>query len=274
MSEAEDLRRVLPPLDDGLGPARRLDDLEASALVGNVLDLWEGPPAPTTNPTPRGHAKLLRFGLGGLALVAVGVGLGVVVMREPTPDPVITASIGPIELLDAAVPATPTEFDETFTLDEYEEDEPTGRRRRRRRRARPATVEEPTVMVAETAEDLLRRANGLRGGRQWREAERTYLEVTSAHPSTHAAYVARVAAAALRLEHLDDPGGAVRLYRSAISHGGNLDAEARAGLARAYGRLGRASDEADAWRGLLQRHPSSPFAGRARSRLSELEGAN
>jgi tetratricopeptide (TPR) repeat protein len=128
-------------------------------------------------------------------------------------------------------------------------------------------------MVAETADDLLRRANALRGAGSYREAERTYLEVTSAHPSTHAAYVARVAAAALRLEHLGDPGGAVRLYRSAIVHGGALDAEARAGLARAYARLGRDAEEAEAWRGLLARHPSSPFAGRARSRLAELEAA-
>src|SRR5690606_19389394 len=118
---------------------------------------------------------------------------------------------------------------------------------------RPAA--EAPAMVAESADDLLQRANALRGARSWREAERTYVEVTSAHPSTHAAYVARVAAAALRLEHLGDPGGAVRLYRSAVAHGGALDAEGRAGLARAYGRLGRDAEEAEAWRGLLARHP-------------------
>jgi tetratricopeptide (TPR) repeat protein len=274
MTEADDLRRALPPLDDGPGPARRLSDAETAAFVGNVMAAWEGPPAPNEGPTPNGGSsspaasKLLRFGLGGVALVAFGIGLGVVAMRQPEPAPSAVATIGPIELLDAAAPALSetSEPSETIEIDD-EGDEP---RRVRRRRPR---VDPAPAMVAETADDLLRRANTLRGAGEYREAERTYLEVTSAHPSTHAAYVARVAAAALRLEHLGDPGGAVRLYRSAIAHGGALDAEARAGLARAYARLGRDADEAEAWRGLLTRHPSSPFAGRARSRLAELEAA-
>lgn len=277
MTEAEDLRRALPPLDDGPGPARRLSDAEAAAFVAGVMDAWggpalegpasEGPATPSAEPSPPAVAsKLLRFGIGGVALVAFGIGLGVVAMRQPEPAPSAVATIGPIALLDAATPElTALEVEETFV--EEATNEP---RRARRRRVRP-TVESAPVMVAETADDLLRRANALRGARNFREAERTYLEVTSAHPSTHAAYVARVAAAALRLEHLGDPGGAVRLYRSAVTHGGTLDAEARAGLARAYRRLGRDADEADAWRGLLARHPSSPFAGQARTRLTELD---
>jgi tetratricopeptide (TPR) repeat protein len=279
MTEADDLRRALPPLDDGPGPARRLSDAETAAFVGNVMAAWEGPPTPNEGPTPSAPnggtaspaaSKLLRFGLGGFALVAFGIGLGVVAMRQPEPTPSAVATIGPIELLDAAAPelSATSERSETIEIDD-EGDEP-----RRVRRRRPRVQPDPApVMVAETADDLLRRANALRGAGSYREAERTYLEVTSAHPSTHAAYVARVAAAALRLEHLGDPGGAVRLYRSAIVHGGALDAEARAGLARAYARLGRDAEEAEAWRGLLARHPSSPFAGRARSRLAELEAA-
>lgn len=276
MTEADDLRRALPPLDDGPGPARRLSDAETAALVGNVMAAWEGPPTPNEGPTPNGGvpspaaSKLLRFGLGGVALVAFGIGLGVVAMHQPEPAPSAVATIGPIELLDAAAPelSATSEPSETIEVDD-EGDEP-----RRVRRRRPRVEPDPApAMVAETADDLLRRANALRGAGDYRGAERTYLEVTSAHPSTHAAYVARVAAAALRLEHLGDPGGAVRLYRSAIAHGGALDAESRAGLARAYARLGRDADEAEAWRGLLARHPSSPFAGRARSRLAELEAA-
>ncbi|MCU0671758.1 MAG: hypothetical protein MUE69_03080 [Myxococcota bacterium] len=277
MTEADDLRRALPPLDDGPGPARRLSDAETAAFVGNVMAAWEGPPSPNEGPTTSASnggttspaaSKLLRFGLGGVALVAFGIGLGVVAMRQPEPAPSAVATIGPIELLDAAAPelSATSEPSEAIEIDD-EGDEP---RRVRRRRPR---VDPAPAMVAETADDLLRRANALRGAGSYREAERTYLEVTSAHPSTHAAYVARVAAAALRLEHLGDPGGAVRLYRSAIAHGGALDAEARAGLARAFARLGRDIDEAEAWRGLLARHPSSPFAGRARSRLAELEAA-
>jgi len=273
MTEADDLRRALPPLDDGPGPARRLSDAETAAFVGNVMAAWEGPPSPNEGPTPNGGStapaasNLLRLGLGGVALVAFGIGLGVVAMRQPAPTPSAVATIGPIELLDAAAPELSETSEASETIEVDEGDEP---RRVRRRRPR---VDPAPAMVAETADDLLRRANALRGAGDYREAERTYLEVTSAHPSTHAAYVARVAAAALRLEHLGDPGGAVRLYRSAIAHGGALDAEARAGLARAYARLGRDADEAEAWRGLLTRHPSSPFAGRARSRLAELEVA-
>ncbi|MBX3245959.1 MAG: hypothetical protein KF901_02115 [Myxococcales bacterium] len=295
MNEAEDLRQLLPPLDEAPGPARKLDDAEAAALVTSVLDAWAPapPPAgpePTTGLSGLTSTKLAAIGLGSVALVALGVGAVLLWPRapeapaqasapadttRPTDDEAsalaVMAPTGE-ERLDFAEPA-PLILSDDDELDDAADGtlDPVTPRTRRARRARTGPSPAPPTMEADSADDLLRRANALRSQRRWAEAERAYVEVTSAHSSTHAAYVARVAAAALRLEHLGDPAGAARLYRAAIAHGGGLDAEARHGLARAYARLGRRAEEADTLRGLLHRHPSSPFASAARSRLAALE---
>lgn len=293
MNEAEDLRRLLPPLDDAPGPARRMDDAEAAMLITGVLDAW-APAPPPAGPEPvtgLASTKLVALGLGSVGLVALGVGVALLWPREPSSHVAATepASIvvGPIDVdavpdevsdvtpsneapSDALVFVDPSDLgvhDEAL-IDDDVSASPRGVRRARRPRATPPVA--PT-MEPDSADDLLRRANALRSQRRWGEAERAYVEVTSAHSATHAAYVARVAAAALRLEHLGDAAGAARLYRAAIAHGGALDAEARHGLARAYARLGRRAEEADALRGLVSRHPSSPFAGAARARLTALE---
>src|SRR5262249_41764010 len=65
-------------------------------------------------------------------------------------------------------------------------------------------------------EDLLLQANDLRASRRWREAARTYERVLAVNPASPEAYAAAVAAAELRLEQLNDPAAALRLYRTAL----------------------------------------------------------
>ncbi|MEO0323558.1 MAG: tetratricopeptide repeat protein, partial [Myxococcota bacterium] len=133
----------------------------------------------------------------------------------------------------------------------------------------PAHVAAP---VQRAPEDLLERANGLRGARRYSAAERASLEVVRLHPRTRAAYVAQVAAAGLRLDRLGRARAAGRLYRAALRRGGPLDAEVRYGLSRVAARVGPPGEERRALERLLAEHPGSPYAATARRRLAMLEG--
>ena len=80
-----------------------------------------------------------------------------------------------------------------------------------------------------------------------------------------------MAAAALRLDHLSDARGALRLYRAALRSRprGALSEEALLGVADAQHRLADGA-EADTLASFLERFPDSPEASRARARLAKL----
>jgi tetratricopeptide (TPR) repeat protein len=143
----------------------------------------------------------------------------------------------------------------------------------------PATEAEPAPAQAESGagqvQDLLRRANRLRGDGQYRSAERTYLRVVAQSPNGAPAYSARVAAAALRIERLGDPRGALALYADALrtSPNGPLSPEIHEGMAQAYRKLDQPAREQKALAALLAEQADGPAAERARARLAQLQAA-
>ncbi|ACY15815.1 tetratricopeptide repeat protein [Haliangium ochraceum] len=155
------------------------------------------------------------------------------------------------------------------------------RRLTRRRAAQPAIATpqpapeppaEPVAPAPRTPEDLLKQANQQRQQRAWQRAESLYLQVVAEHPGSSAAYVAALAAAAIRLDHLGNPAGALRLYRDALRSERNraLAEEARYGVAEAYRALGQRASEQRALEEFLAHHPDSPLAAASRRRLNAL----
>ncbi|WP_426751264.1 tetratricopeptide repeat protein [Myxococcus sp. Y35] len=142
--------------------------------------------------------------------------------------------------------------------------------------ARAVEDQQPTSaarpLVARAAEDLLLKANALRSEGRWKDAESLYLRVIRTHPSSLAAYVARVASGSLRLEHLGDARGALHQFKAALRlhPRGVLDQEAQHGIAEAHRALGNREAERSALEDFLSRHPESPLGPSARARVQEL----
>lgn len=239
---------------DGEGPARPLEDAEAEALIAGALDGWAGSPSAGGATAGKGAAW---WATAAAVMLVAGAATAAMVLQGPAEDPSESETAPAAGDPDIEEPSFPQPV-EIHSEGVDEESVPQRRRRRAPERS---------------PDDLLQEANRLRGQRRWGDAERTYLEVTSAYPGTHAAYVAQVAAANIRLERLNRAGPAARLFRAAIRSGGPLDPEARDGLARALHRTGDRSGERRALEGLLERHPRSAYASRARARLAELEAA-
>ncbi|HEY2735758.1 MAG TPA: hypothetical protein VGI70_17290 [Polyangiales bacterium] len=128
---------------------------------------------------------------------------------------------------------------------------------------------------ASAPEDLLQKANRLRSDAQFREAALTYSQVYERFPKSSSAYVARVAAAAIELEHLSNPTAARRLFEQALRDqpSGALDLEARQGLSVALRDLEDRPGEVRALRSLVEAHPDSPAARRAQVRMRELHAS-
>lgn len=117
--------------------------------------------------------------------------------------------------------------------------------------------------------DELSAANDLRRKAQWQAAEAAYRDVAAHYPRAPEAAVAQLAAAELRLEHLGDATGALRLYQS-VPRACALGVEALFGVSRAYRALGDGAAEASALRSLLEAYPTSLQADSARERLKQL----
>jgi tetratricopeptide (TPR) repeat protein len=118
-------------------------------------------------------------------------------------------------------------------------------------------------------EDWLVEGNHLRGERRWAKADEAYAQALRSAPHSQTAYVARVASAAVRLEHLNDPAGALALYRAALREApdGALREEVLFGIADAQRALGNTAAERATLERFLREHPSSALAAQARSRL-------
>ncbi|MET0342524.1 MAG: hypothetical protein ABW252_16080 [Polyangiales bacterium] len=138
----------------------------------------------------------------------------------------------------------------------------------------PAPVPEPTETApvptpASPPEDWLIEGNRLRANKAWQRADDAYTRALRAAPHSQTAYVAQVASASVRLEHLHDPRGALRRYRAALrAHpGGPLNEEILFGIAEAERARGDRGAEQAALHAFLRAHPGSPLAAQARARL-------
>jgi TolA-binding protein len=132
-----------------------------------------------------------------------------------------------------------------------------------------AEVSVPTLAPAPSAEELFRDANAARRSGDLGLAMLLYRELQSSFPGSREAQISHVSLGRLLLS-ADRATEAERQFRAYAATGGELWEEAAAGRAEALARLGQTTGEARVWQELLDRHPASVYAARARQRLSQL----
>jgi hypothetical protein len=321
MSQQRDMLDDRWPLDGQSGPARRLPDRHAQAMIQAALQAMDAalaatagiaetasqPPAqpgsrvvvdrvPEISPAEsrlrgRRFAWLLAAAIVFSATVTVaGVYRWLDGQEPPRDTPVDIGHKSALPPPAPEPPAPPAPADEPTPAPAPDQAAPPGpavhevaerprRRPRSERRASsqppariaPATPSAPVPRAPSTSDDLMKQANEQRRARRWRAAEALYQRVMDEHPGTSAAHVAAIAAAAIRLDHLGDARGALRLYRTALAGGRALAEEARWGVAEAHRALGDAAGERRALEDFVSRHPGSPLIPQARARLRALQ---
>jgi tetratricopeptide (TPR) repeat protein len=251
------------PLDSASGPATRINRQRLDSLVEGALRMADQKPPLLIRRRRRGLAAAALVFVAGSAAASLYVG-----MRPSLPEeaaPATSAAVPPRAsarpLPSPAVSVAPPE--ETAPPASEAEDG-------KRTEAVPSI--ERAAEPAKTPEDWLERANALRRRGRFAEAERAYAKVYDQYPGTLSAYVARVAAASIKMDYLGDARGAQRLLEAArrSSPGGALDIEVRQGLAESAQRLGDTAGERRALEGLVAAYPKSRAAEAAKKRLAEL----
>ena len=266
MTERSDMPYELESLlhADGDGPAQRIDSAAAQRMIAHAID------AAAIAPVKPLRVKRYVWLLAA-ALVITGSAAAMYAAQRADDAQAHAARVRPPvarpQQIAAQEPtAAPASIVQGTAQPQPEAPVPTTAKAQN---VQPAQVEAGAGHV----QDLLRRANRLRGEGQYRSAERTYLRVVAQSPNGAPAYSARVAAGALRIERLNDPRGALQLYADAlrISPSGALSPEIHEGMAQAYRKLGQPAREQKALAALLAEQPDGPAAERARARLQELQ---
>lgn len=211
---------ALLPLDERSGPASNISSERSASLIEGALDQWQ---APVTSSRVAAWPALRTFVLAASALLAFVFGArafyqwvtppGVGSTPAARMTSVTTAPHrSPVVITPTPTPSAPASV--PVVLDES------------RDRPRPVT------------EDWLLRANRLRAEGRFEDAVQAYNRVIRRDDGV-SSYVARVAAASLMLEHLNDPQGARALFVAASRQmpAGSLELEIRRGMAEASRRL-------------------------------------
>jgi tetratricopeptide (TPR) repeat protein len=264
-------------LDDQPGPAAHITRARSEALIADaLLEAGFGEPAPELAPLVGAPAvpernietarppRTRRWGVWGQVAAAIAmcfVGMGsasaaVMLWKKIVqPEPVVTP-LPVVEKVRKARRPEPVVVQEAPQPVE----------------AAPVVEEVEKKPRARAPEDWLDDANRLRAKRRWKDADALYARVVQTAPRSSAAYVARVASASVRLEHLRDPRGALARYRAALEQSprGPLLEEIRFGIAESYRALGRRAEERKALESFVHDLPDSGLAKRARARLEEL----
>ncbi len=248
MSRNDDLAPI--DLDPRPGPALPLSREDEDRIVGSVLDAHFAAQAAPRRPwLPILAAAAVLLAVSGAMAAWMATPDPVPPRPRPPPAsaPVIAAPDPPPEVAPPSPPIPP---------------------------GPPSRPTRPRHAKPKAAEDLLAKANALRARSRWRRAESVYVEVAERFPGSGSAYVALVAAGALRLEHLDDARRALQLLARAarLRENGPLDAEIVWNESRAHRRLHHDEAERASLQRLLSRHPSAPFSEEAQARLRALGG--
>lgn len=284
----------LEPLDSAPGPAKPVDPERARAMVEHVLGRAQRPGSALKR-----RVNVIRlpravlWGAGALVAATAAAAaandlsparwLKAIVQTTAPAAPTAPPSIRVADKRALVAQETSPDDDPPPSLEREQpvntvpraaaRDLPPEAPPRRRAGATPVETKRGDVApskVAPEAVDLLQRANELRLQQEYSEALELYLRVTQRYPQSLQAQVARISAANLRLQQFGDARGAERLYRDASLQGGQLSAEAEFGVAESHRVRGDTARERRALRAFLQRHPESPLARMARSRLAAI----
>jgi tetratricopeptide (TPR) repeat protein len=271
-------------LDDQLGPASHITRGKADAMIeGALLVAGFGAPGakassreeveieveaePVTTQQKRKRPVALWQAAAAAVVVFAGIGSAsaaimwfakrpvpvVEQLEEPAVKPRKTRQVRVAAPVEEAVAAEPEPIIEQPSSE-------------------PSVIEKPRHVRERKPEDWLEEANQLRARKKWKEADEAYAKVWQTAPKSDAAYVARIAAAGLRLDHLGDPRTALVRYRAALkaSSRGALSEEARFGIAEAFRKLDDTEREVASLREFLAKHPEAGLAPKAKARLSAL----
>jgi len=260
---------MIPPVGDEPGPAQPLAADQAEAIARAAVRR-------ARSTSPRRTFPLQLVASVALAVIAAGGALAAVATFLAQDDPgAETDARGP-----AASPkptARPAVEGDAPHAPEPAEAPPPAREEPTPTDT-PASTQTPDKPRAHgTDGDLLQRANRLRAAGRFAQAERVYTRVARTadrHPNgVGAAYAATIAAAELRLEHTNDPAGALQLFRRALrmQPRGALSASARYGIAQSQRVLGRPEAEARALAELIEDHPEHLLRTGAEARLKVLQ---
>jgi tetratricopeptide (TPR) repeat protein len=252
------------PLEGSNAPVQ-FSPIQADALIEGALDGWQAPQPQTLAGRWR-RALLLAAATFAVASAAAGLFyFNYSDRRSAAPAVPQKSKDQVLSVITPAVPVLPGKGEPAAEREAPRATVPAGVFRGR---------SEIRPRASKPAEDLLLIANQQRAQGEWRTAEQTYQRVSVAYPNSPSAYVASIASASIRLEHLGDPTGALTSYQHAIALNpdGALDIEARIGVARCYRRLANRDREIAALKSLLHKYSSGPIVQRAQERLEQISG--
>jgi hypothetical protein len=265
------------PLDGHSGPAPRLSGEQANAMLGAALLEFD-----RLHPAHAGQApsklwaapKTWAVAASTLLALAGSAAAARYYFHFGEPAPVTRVAPAPSKLPVQPPPAQLQPAPTQPTSSEVQPESAVAPHASATPRPDRDTERSNRAAVRGAPEDLLQKANHQRALGQFADAAQTYALVYERFPRSVSAYVARVAAGAIELEHLSNPTLARKLFDQALREQprGALDLEARQGLSVALRDLEDRTGEREALKALVARHPDSPAARRAQVRLREIGG--
>lgn len=137
--------------------------------------------------------------------------------------------------------------------------------------ARPTSVHAHGERDGRAAAMLFDRATAARLTGDYSEALRLYRELERRTPTSSEARASRASVARLLLDMGQPEAALSDLGKYLAQHPAALAEEALVDRALAYQKMGRTAEERGAWQALLDEHPGSLHATRARTRVNELD---
>jgi len=262
------LASAAPPVGDAAAPPR-VDPRVKPDSTGALRTLGAARAA---------RLRALRYALPAAAALVATVAMAAVYMRyreppsndvthlprESAPPP--AAPPAPVAPVAPASEGTPS-----ISVDDLPTVAPRG--------SGPAAREAPSgaASATATAAELFRDGNAARRAGDVDKAVELYEALVTRHPGTAESHAARVSLGRLLLDRRGDAAGALvqfDAYLKSSSSDRALAEEARLGRALVFQRQGLQEEERRAWYELLERHPDSLYASRARERLRALAPAD
>ena len=131
------------------------------------------------------------------------------------------------------------------------------------------------ISKSQGAPELFAAANAARRDREYAQARAQYEELLRRFPDSREAKVSRISLARVLMDGMKSPALAVKHFDAYLKDNGRrapLRAEALAGKAQALEQIGHSAQARKTWQRVVDEHPESHHASRARYRIEKLSG--